>query len=133
MVSGNRGSLQRGEPAPAQCRDKPLKDQPPLGTANLLLLSAATVLPGDLHLLPPVALLGIVFADRFAGRALLAAFALLNRGYELVAEASQRLQLSRYSPEDLAKAGVQPGMIRLSCGVECHPLTCRYTESATVR
>ncbi len=33
--------------------------------------------------------------------ALLAAFALLNRGYELVAEASQRLQLSRYSPEDL--------------------------------
>src|SRR3972149_9908853 len=21
----------------------------------------------------------------------------------------------------------------LSCGVECHPLTCRYTESATVR
>jgi geranylgeranyl diphosphate synthase type II len=33
--------------------------------------------------------------------ALLAAFALLNRGYALVAEASQRLQLSRYSPEDL--------------------------------
>jgi len=33
--------------------------------------------------------------------ALLAAFALLNRGYALVAEASQRLHLSRYSPEDL--------------------------------
>ena len=33
--------------------------------------------------------------------ALLAAFALLNRGYALVAEASQRLQLSRYSPEEL--------------------------------
>ncbi len=33
--------------------------------------------------------------------ALLAAFALLNRGYALVAEASQRLHLSRYGPEDL--------------------------------
>jgi geranylgeranyl diphosphate synthase type II len=33
--------------------------------------------------------------------ALLAAFALLNRGYGLVAEASQRLHLSRYSPEEL--------------------------------
>ena len=33
--------------------------------------------------------------------ALLAAFALLNRGYALVAEASQRLNLSRYSPEEL--------------------------------
>lgn len=33
--------------------------------------------------------------------ALLAAFALLNRGYALVAEASQRLRLSRYSPEEL--------------------------------
>lgn len=33
--------------------------------------------------------------------ALLAAFALLNRGYALVAEASQRLHLSRYSPEEL--------------------------------
>ncbi len=33
--------------------------------------------------------------------ALLAAFALLNRGYGLVAEASQRLRLSRYSPEEL--------------------------------
>ena len=33
--------------------------------------------------------------------ALLAAFALLNRAYALVAETSQRLRLSRYSPEDL--------------------------------
>jgi len=33
--------------------------------------------------------------------ALLAAFALLNRAYALVAEASQRLRLSRYSPEEL--------------------------------
>ena len=33
--------------------------------------------------------------------ALLAAFALLNRGYALVAEVSQRLHLSRYSPEEL--------------------------------
>ena len=33
--------------------------------------------------------------------ALLAAFALLNRGYALVAEASQRLRLSRYTPEEL--------------------------------
>ncbi|MBP9143563.1 MAG: polyprenyl synthetase family protein [Thermoanaerobaculia bacterium] len=33
--------------------------------------------------------------------ALLAAFALLNRGYALVAESSQRLHLSRYSPEEL--------------------------------
>ncbi len=38
----------------------------------LLLLAAATVLPGNLHLLPPVALLGIVLSDRFAGRALFA-------------------------------------------------------------
>jgi geranylgeranyl diphosphate synthase type II len=33
--------------------------------------------------------------------ALLAAFALLNRAYALVAETSQRLRLSRYSPEEL--------------------------------
>ncbi len=40
--------------------------------------------------------------------ALLAAFALLNRGYALVAEASQRLRLSRYSPGG-APAPPRPG------------------------
>lgn len=43
-----------------------------LSSGMLLMLSAATVLPGGLHLLPPVALLGIVLADGFAERALLA-------------------------------------------------------------
>lgn len=39
-------------------------------------------------------------------------------GVESVASLPVRTSHIRYSPEDLVKAGVTPGMIRLSCGVE---------------
>ena len=61
---------------------------------------------------------GLEEARRVTDRLRLILYASSLGGVESVASLPVRTSHLRYSPEDLAKAGVTPGMIRLSCGVE---------------
>lgn len=61
---------------------------------------------------------GLEEARRVTDRLGLILYASSLGGVESVASLPVRTSHIRYSPEDLAKAGVTPGMIRLSCGVE---------------
>ncbi len=61
---------------------------------------------------------GLEEARRVTDRLKLILYASSLGGVESVASLPVRTSHIRYSPEDLVKAGVTPGMIRLSCGVE---------------
>lgn len=61
---------------------------------------------------------GLEEARRVTDRLQLVLYASSLGGVESVASLPVRTSHIRYSPEDLVKAGVTPGMIRLSCGVE---------------
>jgi cystathionine beta-lyase/cystathionine gamma-synthase len=61
---------------------------------------------------------GLEEARRVTDRLQLILYASSLGGVESLASLPVRTSHLRYSPEDLVKAGVAPGMIRLSCGVE---------------
>ena len=61
---------------------------------------------------------GLEEARQVTDRLKLILYASSLGGVESVASLPVRTSHIRYSPEDLVKAGVTPGMIRLSCGVE---------------
>jgi cystathionine beta-lyase/cystathionine gamma-synthase len=61
---------------------------------------------------------GLEEARRVTDRLKLILYASSLGGVESVASLPVRTSHLRYRPEDLARAGVSPGMIRLSCGVE---------------